>query len=710
MFETRSRVALLGITALLGPTARGQTAHPMITHAIPVAVQRGKTTPVVVHGQMNFAGAYKALFEGDGVTATVVPPDTSKGPAPTSASSAALEVTVAPEAELGQREFRIASPLGISTVGQLLVTDLPVIAETAEHATREAAQAIGLGTVVAGVIAKPEEEDVYKISVAAGQIVTFEVHANRFMDKVHDLQAHFDPLLSLEDSEGKELATSDDAYFADPLVSYRFELAGDYFVRVRDVTYAGDGRWNYALTVTDQPYVTAVAPRAVQRTGLTRVRAIGFGVEGREWELSIPKALGLGPHRLSLRSESRVTNPVLVEVTDLPIVPESEPNDVAGAGPPISFPTAIVGVIERAGDEDCFPLALKQGVAVRLEVKARRLDSSLDSQLDLIGADGQTIASGDDFARTKDSLLVHTPSADGIIHLRVRDLLGRGGPTFGYVVEVTRDLPDFDLACDDDKTGIAPGGFTPWFARVTRRGGFAGNVEIRVEGLPNGVSASPLVIEPTISDGCIVLAAAPDAAHDAALVRMVGIGRIANPDGSDTVIERIARPLTEIYMPGGGRATFDVATHAVGVCPVADLTSVRVNPGRAPLAPGHTVTLEVQVERHQGYKGRVTLDPILRHLGGVHANPLPPGVVMVDDQSKTSLGPDESKGTIVLRAEPTAKPIADVPIAIMANVSINFVVKRPYASPPVLVSVLDPTKPDAGTGAGDAAAVSGAGP
>ena len=45
-------------------SAIAQTSYPMITHVTPVAVQRGKTVEVTVEGQMNFAGAYKALFEG----------------------------------------------------------------------------------------------------------------------------------------------------------------------------------------------------------------------------------------------------------------------------------------------------------------------------------------------------------------------------------------------------------------------------------------------------------------------------------------------------------------------------------------------------------------------------------------------------------------------------------------------------------------------
>src|SRR5262249_59255476 len=64
----------LVVLTLLAASAAAQTSYPMITHAAPVAVQRGKTTSVVVSGQMNFAGAYKVLFEGKGVSALVVPP------------------------------------------------------------------------------------------------------------------------------------------------------------------------------------------------------------------------------------------------------------------------------------------------------------------------------------------------------------------------------------------------------------------------------------------------------------------------------------------------------------------------------------------------------------------------------------------------------------------------------------------------------------
>ena len=56
-------VSLTGSLAAL----RAQTSYPMITHVTPAAVQRGQTAEIEVFGQMDFAGAYRVIFEGAGL-------------------------------------------------------------------------------------------------------------------------------------------------------------------------------------------------------------------------------------------------------------------------------------------------------------------------------------------------------------------------------------------------------------------------------------------------------------------------------------------------------------------------------------------------------------------------------------------------------------------------------------------------------------------
>src|SRR5581483_7969559 len=72
---------LLGSVCVVGLArpAAAQTSFVMLGSTFPTGVQRGKTTEVTVraggNGGANLYGAYKALFEGEGVQAEIVPPE-----------------------------------------------------------------------------------------------------------------------------------------------------------------------------------------------------------------------------------------------------------------------------------------------------------------------------------------------------------------------------------------------------------------------------------------------------------------------------------------------------------------------------------------------------------------------------------------------------------------------------------------------------------
>src|SRR5205823_10412569 len=128
---------LLPLLLLLAGQAAGQTSYPMITLTTPVAVQRGQTADVFVAGQMNFAGVYKALFEGDGLSVEGLPPLT---PAPKfPVKGVKMKVKIAADAALGVRDFRLGSTLGASSIGQLVVVDAPVVYEAGNNNTIQTA-------------------------------------------------------------------------------------------------------------------------------------------------------------------------------------------------------------------------------------------------------------------------------------------------------------------------------------------------------------------------------------------------------------------------------------------------------------------------------------------------------------------------------------------------------------------------------------------
>jgi hypothetical protein len=145
-------------------------------------------------------------------------------------------------------------------------------------------------------------------------------------------------------------------------------------------------------------------------------------------------------------------------------------------------------------------------------------------------------------------------------------------------------------------------------------------------------------------------------------------------------------PVQEIYFPGGGRFYINVNTYAVGITEPSDILKVNVKPQTITLKPGEEVKIEVTIQRRPDYDKGVSLSVVLEHLGQVFGNPLPPGVTVDQGKSKTLLG-NGSEGYMVLKAAANAQPIENVPISVLAHVSINFVVKVSYSSSPILLTI-----------------------
>ncbi|HZW29221.1 MAG TPA: PPC domain-containing protein [Isosphaeraceae bacterium] len=676
-----------------GPCA-AQTSYPMTMRIEPVAVQRGRTVELTVAGRESFDGASALLCQAPGLRGAVLKVEVVDRPPARARPGARRRATpqvrarleVAPEAPLGPREVRVATPQGVSTVGLVVVVDDPVVVEADDQANDhpETAQKLSVPAVAAGRIGKLEDVDWYSFEAEKGQWISFEVWANRLENKIHDLQKHFDPILSVHDARGRKLVVADNTYAGDPLLSFRAPAGGAYFLEIRDTTYSGDVSWCYALHAMKGPVATSVAPMAVNPGTTARVEVCGPGFDlPRTIALPVPKGLEPGRHLVSLAGAGGGARPVPLVVTPHPVVVESaDAPDDGDPARPVTLPAALCGRLDQPGDKDGYRFPARKGTPYAFEVLASRAGSDCDPVLRVLDPKGAIVVESDDTRGLgKDSRLEWTAPADGPYRLQVADLHDRGGPTFGYVLDAEPAHPDFVLTCDPDKINVGPGGRVPVFVRVARRHGFKGAVTLGWEGLPAGVTASPLTVGPAMTEGEIVVSAAPQATHAAALVRLQGTGQ--GPDGP---IVRAATPQEEIYIPGGGRGRYPVETLALAVTDPSDIT-VEAMPQEVVLTPGESVPLEVTVTRHPRYTQPVNLAIVLQHLGGVHANPLPPGVTVKEAGSKTLLGPGQTKGRIILQAAPDAPACDRVPIAVMGHVSINFVVKTAYASAPVRVTV-----------------------
>ncbi|MDX2035744.1 MAG: pre-peptidase [Isosphaeraceae bacterium] len=648
-----------------------------------------------ISGVGDFSGASRLLFSAPGIEGSIVgheagAADSKSGPAmkATSKTSTTAEIVVRPDAPLGPVEVRVVTPQGVSSIGMAVITADPVVDEGDDKANGkpETAPRIALPCAVSGKIGVEEDVDRFIVRANRGETLSFEVWANRLEDKIHDLQTHLDPILVLTDARGRELASNDNARFADPALEFEIPETGDYRVEIRDAGYAGNVNWSYVLLAARRPSPFAIFPSAVPRGSEVEVEPIVARPEasGRV-RLRLDPSVPVGPGAFPLKLSDAITWPVPMFVTDHPIVVEQGDAPSQAGGLELETPVAFSGRLLEAGDIDRFTVAVQKGRRYDFEVVARRIGSELDPTMRLLDPAGKTLAEVDDSPSLgKDARVEWTSTFDGSLSVEISDLHARGGRSFGYALIARAAAPDFTMSVDPDKINAGPGTRTPVFVKVERRGGFDGPIAVELAGLPSGMSASKIEILPNMTQGVFVVEVAPDAKPDGKLVQVLGKASVG-----ENSISRAADSMQEIYLPGGGRGLWKVATIAAAVMRQSDI-AVEAKPGMVRLAPGGSVEIEVDVRRLGTFDKPVNLAVELKHLGSNYASPLPKGVTLDESKSKTLLGPKETKGKIVLKAANDVAPCDPVPIAVMGHVSINFVVKTSYCSAPIMLQVEKP--------------------
>ncbi len=260
-----------------------------------------------------------------------------------------------------------------------------------------------------------------------------------------------------------------------------------------------------------------------------------------------------------------------------------------------------------------------------------------------------------------DSRLDFVAPADGDYILHLKDVRGMEGPDFAFRLTIRDATPEYQLQAEPANPNVPGGGSTLVTVSLIANRGFQAPIEIEVEGLPQGISASPATIMPGQDSTVVVLSAAPDASLEAhpAPIKIVGH---AQANGHEWV--RTANS------PGGEDQPLQLAS----VIPPPDVV-VTTESRQVSIEPGKEVTVTLHVERHNGFKGRV---PCL-------VQNLPPGVRVVNVGLNGVLVTEaQSSRTFTLRAEDWAQPITQ-PIYVVAMVESNSPTMHP--SDPLLLKV-----------------------
>lgn len=191
--------------------------------------------------------------------------------------------------------------------------------------------------------------------------------------------------------------------------------------------------------------------------------------------------------------------------------------------------------------------------------------------------------------------------------------------------------------------------------------GFDGPIEITVEGLPRAVTAGPATIAEGQVSTVLVLTAAPEAALDQhpAAIRIIGravaqghnLVRVANHDPDR-----------------------DAPLQLASIVPSPDVV-VSTESSEVTLEPGKEATVRLNVERHNGFKGRVPCTVQNLPFGVRVVNVGLNGVLVTEAQSSR---------TFTLRAEDWATPVSQ-PVYVVGEVESNSSTMHPSA--PLILQV-----------------------
>jgi hypothetical protein len=485
---SRFIAALLMVIAALAPSV-APADPPKLSRLVPVAAAPGQTVEITLLGS-NLAeptGLWTNLpavveMAGGG-------PKNGKEP-----STVTYRFKLPAQVPLGVYGVRLANGKGISNLRLLAVDDLPTVREADGNSTAKKAQEVQLPCGIEGRV-EAESYDYYKFHADAGQRLSFEVLARR-------LGSSLDPVLRLLDSQGRELAYSDDdeALGADGRFVYRFSRAGDYLLELRDIRYQGGNDYFYRLRVGDFPLVTAAYPLGVQKGSRTPVEATG-PASGEVVRVEANAPADLAASRLNLKVQTpggHGSAPLSVLVTNDIEQVEFEPNDTREQATVIEARGAINARFGLPHDRDHFRFAAKKGQQLMLVGRTRSLGSPSDLFMRLFDAKGTQLAEVEDTG-AEEGAINYTFPADGDYTLAVEDLLHHGGPDHVYRVEFRPNRADFTLTADADKFDVPQGGiFTTKITAVRR--GYKGPIELALKGLDEKCELTGA----TIPDGKVV--------------------------------------------------------------------------------------------------------------------------------------------------------------------------------------------------------------
>lgn len=483
---------LSGCCACFAAVGVARAEPPSVDFLFPAGATRGATITTKLTGKLT---PWPVRVWTNRSDVSVTPIDDEPG---------TLRIVVADDAAPGVCALRVYNSEGASDVKSFVVGLLPEVDEIEPNDDPQRAQSIGTAAVtINGRFEKDGDADVFAVVLRRGQTLVASLDAH------HRVGSPLDGFLQVLSSSGFVLAYNDDGASLDPRLAFVAPADGTYLVRtfcfpaVRDYRIALAGRPNfvYRLTLTTEGFADYAWPLAVPAQSQVSVEVVGWNIaEG----IRLPVAATEAARDMALFSPA-FANVVAVAVVPHATAAEIEPNSPSSPQH-IAPPVTISGRIEEAGDVDTFKFEARKKEPWLLRVDSYALGLPLDPVLTVADASGKRVKRIDDTAvaevkRTRkdeeppvgrDAEWVFRPPADGGYSVAVSDLHGRGGLRFAYRLTISRPPDAYKLTLEAGDYVATVGTNLEIPVKIERLHGYAGELEIAAQNLPEGVAIEPV--------------------------------------------------------------------------------------------------------------------------------------------------------------------------------------------------------------------------
>lgn len=470
-----------------------------------------------------------------------------------------FSVVAGPEVPEGVYDMRLVGVNGVSNPRGIFLDKVRTVLKSGECSILRPME-IKLGEAVHGSVVAASR-DCFRFNAQKDQRVVVRCQAQ-------ELDSRLTPVLSLLDATGRRISSSIRREF----LEFKAPETGSYVVTVQDIAYAGGTEYFYRLILDESPVLDFAVPSVLVAGKKNRIQLFGRGLEGarpsgvnsadgRELEVlemeiepgrgsgvdGAMSVAGAGFQSWSYRHRSQrgVSNAIHFGVFENDTLVES-----VGLASTLRLPVPGIGsgVFAKGFAGAPVEFEAKKGETIIAEVLSNRLNEAGSNPYLRLSKDGTHLAeaygpegnAGGPRLSTihNDPILRFECKEDGKYTIHLTDLSGAARPGRGgvYAIKLAKEDAGFALIAATEPppetandriiqargSVLRAGGTAALRIVAMRNPGFTGEIHLKAENLPEGVTCSPGRIVSGKNEAILIFHSKADVGTSLAAVRITG--------------------------------------------------------------------------------------------------------------------------------------------------------------------------------------------